>query len=188
MHLRTLILALAAVVPFGCATSGGGSAAAAPAAEFKSTGEVRYAAGGQSYSASFSEDRVVSPIMDVSRTGDGSWRGRIAGSVVDVSVYPDRVAGSGLTMSLEEQEGGAVEISAQQEGRILRFEFDAEKLVIRTPSFSTTLANNGDGTFGTGGTVKLMGDAVKEKRPWPQFALALVGTFLSPGGVGSTNY
>lgn len=184
MNLQRLILALA-VFPLGCATSGGGSAAAAPAAEFKPTGEVRYAAVGQSYSASFSEDRVVSPIMDVSRTADGSWRGRIAGSVVDVSVYPNRVAGSGLTMSLEQQEGGAVEISAQQEGRILRFELDAQKLVVRTPSFSTTLGNNGDGTFGRDGVVKLTGDAMKATPPWPQFALALVGAFLSSGG--STN-
>lgn len=173
--MRSLLL-FAAVTVLGCATSGG---AEAPRKEFVPVGEVGFSQSGSAYSASFSEDRVVSPEADLSRTGDGSWRGRIGNAVIDVNVYPDRLAGSGLTMKKETGEQGREVYTAQVDGQIFRFELDAQKALIRAPRFSATLPHNGNNTYGPGGILQLRGEAVTRPAPWPQLGLSLLAAFAS---------
>lgn len=160
----------------GCATS---SAAEAPPKEFKPIGEIRFAQTGESFSASFSEDRVVSPNVDLSKTAEGGWRGRIGNSIIDVNVYPDRIGGSGLTVRKENSDPGREVFTAQVEGKIFRFELDPKQALIRAPGFSATLGHNGDNTFGPGGILKLTGAATERPMMWPQLPLALIATFAS---------
>src|SRR5688572_18157055 len=98
----------------------------APEAPFVPLGEVIYKGGG----ASFSETRVVGPRVNLSRRSDGSWGGTLMDQAVDVSVNGDKVRGVHLQLNREAGPAGVI-FTGQWLGRILRFEIDAEKAVIR---------------------------------------------------------
>lgn len=172
LYAVALALALAAA---GCKSTGevAPEPGAVPAGEFKPLGEIRFRSG----SASFDESRVVGPHVNVSRRADGSWAGNLMEGTVDVSVYPDRVVGVGLTLAIERKSDTNI-ITGQYQGRILRFEVGAEQLLIRTPSISTTLPRTGDGMYGRDGVVRFFGQAADADPPWPQFGLALAAAFL----------
>lgn len=175
MRKRLSVVAFALVLAMGCKSTGdvAPEQGAAPAGEFKALGEIRYRSG----SASFDETRVVGPHVNMSRRSDGSWAGNLMDGTVDVSVYPDRVVGVGLTLAIERKPDVNI-ITGQYQGRILRFEVGAEQLIVRTPSISTTLPRTGDGMYGQNGVVRLFGQAAEANPPWPQFALALAAAFL----------
>jgi len=163
--VATLALAL------GCATG----APTNPPKEFVQTGEIRMLKNGRAFGASFSDDRIVGTVIDLARTPDGSWRGVLAYGAVDVSVYPNRLAGSGITI-LREERPGVVVYTGEDHGRRVRFEISASGLVVSTPRWAGSLSRTGPGEFGDG-MVKLFGEAASDHPPWPQFALALIGTF-----------
>jgi len=171
---------VASALWLGCATSGAGganaAAAPAPAAEFKPTGEISFAAVGESRGASFDDTRVVGSSVNLSRRPDGSWAGLFRDRPTDVSVYSDRIAGVELKLVRQDTPDGVI-ITGTHMGNILRFEVLHDKLVVRTPKSSYTLPRVSENAYGTGGAVKFIGEAGSANPPWPQFALALAATF-----------
>jgi hypothetical protein len=145
-----------------------------PARDFSSKGEVDFLEG----SASWDESRVVGPLINVSRRGDGSWAGRLNNQILDVNVYRTRAAGAFLTMTWEDQATQRV-IIAQWLGRLHRFEIYPDRILYRGPTRSFTLYHLSEGAFGPGGELKFQGQAREERAPMPQFGLALLATFLA---------
>jgi hypothetical protein len=149
-------------------------------ADFNATGEMEFNLG---TGASFNADRVVGSNAELRRADNGSWRGMILNQPVDVAVTPEGLNGATLTMSIQQSPKGWVMTGLWQQRQILRFEYSQEKLLVRTPSQSLDLINRGDGSYETEslvchGGLKLMGEAADPNPPNPQFALALIATFL----------
>lgn len=164
-------LCTAVMLSSGCATTGGSTSDSPSAAqtEFKPKGEISWAEGG----ASWDETRVMGPKINVSRRGDGSWAGEIAGNIIDVNVYPNRISGSNLTMALS-KEGEKIVITGQVHAIMVRYEYDGKVLLARTGTKSVTVPRTGPNSFGD---ITLNGEAVSANPPEPQFALALVAAF-----------
>ena len=137
---------------------------------------MNFAAQGNARSASFDAARVVGARINMSRRSDGSWAGTLNEMPVDVSVYPDRISGVNFTLHREDTAGGIV-LTGQWQGNMVRFEGVQDKMLIRTKDSSYTLPKTAAGQSGPGGVVKLTGEAGSENPPWPQFGLALMGTF-----------
>jgi len=135
-----------------------------------------FAAVGKSQGATFDDTRVVGTAVNLSRRPDGSWAGLFRDRPVDVSVYSDRISGVELKLVRQDTPEGII-ITGTHNGNILRFEVLRDKLVIRTPTSSYTLPRISENSYGTGGVVKLVGEAGSANPPWPQFALALAATF-----------
>jgi hypothetical protein len=70
-------------------------------------------------------------------------------------------------------------MTGQWMNRIHRFEVSNEQVLVRLPSASFTLHRSGEGEYGPAGALKLTGDAAKASPPMPQFALALLATFIA---------
>lgn len=141
--------------------------------EYKPTGEVLLG----NRSSNFDAVRVRSPRCNLAKRTDGSWAGTFDTRPVDVNVYEDRLSGIGIQLS-KRVENGKIVITGQVEGRIVRYELDDQRALIRTPAGSITLDGRvvGDGitTYGPRGELQLKGDAGKDVPPWPQFAFALL--------------
>ena len=144
--------------------------------EFVPTGEISMAM----MSASFDAVRVRKANVNLTKRADGSWGGVLGSVGVDASVTPTRVTGVGLTLVLEESGGekGTI-ITGQWQGKIVRFELDAHRALIRTPKFNATLNRSSPNTFGARGELQLKGEAALAEPPWPQFALALLAAFTT---------
>ncbi len=145
--------------------------------EFKATGEVR----AHERTASFDAVRVRNPKMNLTRRTDGSWGGTFADHGVDVSVDETSVRGADFTLSRKDSTPEKLIITGQFQGRIYRFELDAQQAVVRAPNTSLTLLgrtvqDNGV-AYGARGELVLLGDAGKEAPPWPQVAFALMAAF-----------
>jgi hypothetical protein len=167
--------------------------------EFQALGEIAF----RDHSASFDDNRVVGPNINVSRRSDGSWGGVAGGigqsgsgsSPIDVSVNGTRLTGVDLTLSWEETPKG-VSITGQFQGRIMRFEVSDTQVVVRSGGygalnagdinrqgntgasspFSVTLPRVDQEHFGNGNFI-LSGKASDLHPPEPQFALAMLGAF-----------
>lgn len=141
--------------------------------EYKPTGEILLG----NKSANFDAVRVRSPRCNLAKRTDGSWAGTFDTRPVDVNVYENRVAGTGIQLT-RTQEGNRIIITGQVEGRIVRFELDDQRALLRTPAGSITVDGRviGEGmtTYGPRGELQLKGDAGKDVPPWPQFAFALL--------------
>lgn len=164
--------ALLLVLLGGCATTNTGPAMPA---EFKPTGEVVLG----NRSASFDAWRVINARCNLARRGDGSWAGTFEGQAVDVTVTEDRVVGIGLQMTRELQDGRSI-ITGQFNGRIVRFEFDDERALLRTPFSAYTISGRflreGATVYGADGMLQLKGEAGLDVPPWPQIAFALLAS------------
>ncbi len=165
-------LALLVVVLSGCASM---QPLPETQTEYVPTGEISLGAMG----ASFDAVRVRKPNANLTKRADGSWGGVLGGQGIDVSVTPRRVSGVNLTLVLEEagSETTPMIITGQWQGKIVRFELDNERALIRTPGVNVTLARSSPTTFGAKGELELKGDAALAEPPWPQFALAMLAAF-----------
>ncbi len=141
---------------------------------FTPTGGVVFKGG----SASFDDAHVRGPLINASRRSDGDWAGTLNGQPLDVTVKPDRLVGSYLNMKIEQNLTGLV-MTGQWMNRIHRFEVNTDQVMIRLPSASFTLHRSGEGQYGPAGALKLTGDAAKQSPPMPQFAFALLATFIA---------
>ncbi len=141
---------------------------------FAPTGAVTFKGG----SASFDDAHVQGPLINASRRADGDWGGTLNGQPLDITVKPDRLVGSYLNMKIEQNMTGLV-MTGQWMNRIHRFEVSNEQILVRLPSASFTLHRSGEGEYGPAAALKLTGDAAKPTPPMPQFALALLATFIA---------
>jgi hypothetical protein len=132
-------------------------------------------------SSSFDEVRVRSAKANLSARSDGSWAGTLGDTAVDVSVTDTHVRGANLLLTREESTDERYVVTGQFQGRIVRFELDQEKALIRTPALSVTLAprtlSSDTSSYGGRQDLKLVGQAALIRPPWPQMALALLAAF-----------
>lgn len=163
-------LVLVSLACVHCATSERG---VAPARELHATGAVSSPNGG----ASFDEARVIGPRITMTRREDGSWIGTLDGHPIDVTVYPSRVVGVDLTLTIERSPSGYI-IHGQYQGRIFRIERDEQRLLVGMPEASLELRRSGREEFSDSRvTVRLTGEASRLNPPWPQLPFAVLGTF-----------
>lgn len=126
-------------------------------------------------SASYSAHAVRGPRINIARRSDGSWAGELKGQAIDVSVHGDRVVGVNTHMKIEKKPH-LLTITGQFNGRMFRFEVTPVHLMARTDTHSRDLPLTGPA--GHYSEVTFTGNAVGENRPEPQFAFALLSTFL----------
>lgn len=162
--VRRFLIASALVLG-GCATT-----PSKPPTPFVATGSINSRIG----SASFDADAVAGPKIQVRNVDGDNWRGTLRDTTVDVSAQPGHIGGVNLTMAIDQEPNDLV-ITGQLNGRIFRFELTPDRLRVRTDTRSDDLPRTGANEYDQ---VNFTGDAVEGKRPEPQFAFALVGTFL----------
>jgi hypothetical protein len=175
--MRKLILMTLFVVLAGCTLP-----TVVPEAqntEYKVTGEV--VAYGRT--ATFDAYRVRSVNCNLTKRTDGSWGGTFGdqGRAVDVSVDDAHVRGVDFNLNREDSKPGSMIITGQFQGRIFRFEMDANQALVRTSAKSLTYPGRivGDNVvkYGPMQNLELRGEAGKEAPPWPQIGFALLAAF-----------
>jgi len=131
--------------------------------------------------ASFDAVRVRSPYANISKRTDGTWAGTLRETFIDVSVTDTHVRGANMLLTRGDSTAGHYVVTGQVNGRIVRFELDQEKAMIRTTTFSTTLTPRtlqaDAAAYGGQSELQLRGQAALIDPPWPQMALALVAAF-----------
>lgn len=163
--------------------------AGVPAAAFEPTGEVVFHARGTiGTSAAYDSDRVVGPVVNMTRQDGGGWAGDLLGENLDLAVTPTKASGPNVNLVFS-QKSGRTEIEGLFFGVRLRIEMDKKKLKGRFGTCSLDLARKGTSVFfGDLGcirpgaslpetakaTLELQGDAASDTPPLPQFALALI--------------
>jgi hypothetical protein len=178
------ILAVALAVP-----------ALAEETPFEATGEVRFLAYGASGSgASWSADRVVGPMVNMSRREDGGWAGDLLGRDLSLNLESGRLTGSNVNLQIS-QKGGRIDVEGLFYNQRVRISLDGKKLQGRMGdcSFDFARAKNGAVFRGDVGCMRpgqrmpasgkagleLFGEAASENPPLPQLALALIATLPS---------
>lgn len=162
--IRTVVASLTFFLA-SCAT-----APSAPAKPFVATGAINTRVG----NASFSADAVAGPEINIRNVGGNDWRGTLRDQTIDVTVRGNRVTGVNLTVQIEEQPNQLV-ITGQLAGSMFRFELTPDVFRVRTPTRSDDVPRVAPNAYEG---VTFSGDALEGKRPEPQFALALIGTFF----------
>lgn len=169
--------------------------AAAPhaALAFEPTGELSFNAGGLAGGgASFDQERVVGPSVNVSRQETGGWAGDLSGSNMELAVSPTRLSGAGVSLALE-QRPNALKVEGLFFGQRVRLELDAKKFSGRYGRCSFDLTRKAPGIYrGDVGCLRtgsfpstarvvfrLSGQAADETPPMPQLALALLAVLPS---------
>ncbi len=150
---------------------------------FEATGRILVRGPIQGPSASFDDNRVIGPTINVSRRPDGTWAGWIRGRAVNLDVKEGEISGASLTLNVQElPEGievrglwvGGVARSQEISIRVTPTEFYARQPYIKSPIY---LEGAGPGLYGKGAyanSVELEGAAALSHPPEPQFALALI--------------
>jgi len=131
--------------------------------------------------ATFDAVRVRGPNVNMTKRTDGSWAGTLSGTAVDVSVTPTHVRGANFLLSNQDSTRDHYIVTGQIQGRIVRFELDQNKALIRTTTQSVTLMprtlTNDAAAYGPRSELQLHGQAALLEPPWPQMAFALVAAF-----------
>jgi hypothetical protein len=175
----------------------GAALAAAPAAAqdtpFEPTGELRLGGGGFGNGASFDSERIVGPLVNLTRRDDGSWAGDIAGQDLDLQPVKGGLQAPNVTLKFSSKDG-KTRIEGLYFGQRVRIDMDRKKLSGRFGSCSMSLERKGApvyrgdvGCLGPGerlprtGRVNLevIGEAAAETPPLPHFALALIAVLPS---------
>src|SRR5262249_45115109 len=145
-----------------------------PTGEYEPTGEILFS---QGRSASFSDVRVRSPVMNLARRSDGSWSGTFENLPFDVSVSETAARGVGMTLALDANGPNGFEVEGQWQGRRVRYSVTPRSVAIRSASASFDLNRVGDSASGSAGELLLKGQADALPAPWPQAAFALLAVF-----------
>jgi hypothetical protein len=84
-------------------------------------------------------------------------------------------------MTREESQKGHLVITGNFNSKMVRFEIDGDKVLVRTPVSSRTLSGRMTAgsvvKFGPFQELELRGEAGVESPPWPQIAFALLSVF-----------
>ena len=142
---------------------------------FNPTGEVFSTIG----SARFDSDRVIGPNINLEKRADGSWAGRLYENFLDLNEYENRVGGVDLTMQRLPLEKGEA-YAGQWQGQFFRIDLGEKGIQVRTATRSFSLPKRARGQYGQG-QLTLTGQAADDAPPFPQFAFALLGSFLKAG-------
>lgn len=131
--------------------------------------------GAVSASATFDENRVVGPHINVSRRADGSWAGTLKGQAVSVSKNGSHITGSQMSLDVKQDEN-RINVGGVAGNSTLRISITHKQLEVKTPQYSITIRRTGYDTFGVS-RVQLTGLAAQPNPPQPQMALAMLGAF-----------
>jgi hypothetical protein len=169
--------------------------APAPAqdAPFEPTGELRLGGGGFGSGASFDSDRIVGPVVNLTRRDDGSWAGDIGGQDLDLQPSRGGLQAPNVTLKFSSKDG-KTRIEGLYFGERVRIDMDRKKLSGRFGSCSMTLERKGPPIYrGDIGclrpgerlprtsrvSLEVIGEAAAEPPPLPHFALALLAVLPS---------
>jgi hypothetical protein len=167
--------------------------AAAQDVPFEPTGELRMNGVIGFNSVSFDQDRIVGPIVNLTRRDDGSWGGDLGGQDLDLQPVEAGLRAPNVTLKFKSKDG-RTKIEGLYFGQRVRIELDAKKLSGRFGACSMTLKRKGPpvyhGDLGClrpgdrlpiAGRVSLevIGEAASNTPPLPQFALALLAVLTS---------
>jgi hypothetical protein len=182
MRPRSILAALAAF-PLLVA-----SPVAAQGPPFEPSGELRFhGLGFLGTSASFDDERLIGPTVNLTRREDGTWAGDLAGQNMDLQVSERRVTGPNVSLTLA-QKGGRTEVEGLFFNQRFRMSVDAKRLHGRFGECSFDMVRKRDAFRGDLGclragasfpssskaTLTLIGTASQPAPPLPQFVLALV--------------
>jgi hypothetical protein len=161
---------------------------AAGAQAYEPTGEVSFNAGGRGTGASFDEERIVGPNVNLSLMDGGAWSGDLLGNAVDLSVAPDRITGPNVDLHVEMAKG-ETSVRGNLFGRRVTLETGQKGVQWRMGNCSLDLGRQKSGAlqggFGcvgggarfptvTGARMHLIGRAGARDAPYPQLVLALM--------------
>jgi hypothetical protein len=164
-------------------------AAGTGAQAYEPTGEVSFNAGGRGTGASFDEERIVGPAVNLSLMEGGAWSGDLLGNTVDLSVTPERITGSNVDLHVEKLAKGETSVRGNLFGRRVTLETGRKGLQWRMGNCSLDLGRQksgalqgGYGCVGgrsrlpsvTGASMRLTGRAGTPDAPYPQLVLALL--------------
>jgi hypothetical protein len=170
--------------------------AAAPALaqerQFEAMGEIRFhAAGGYNSGASFDQDRIVGPNVNLTRREDGSWAGDLVGQDLSLHLEANRLTGPNVSLAFT-QKGSKIEVEGIFFNRRVRLALDPKRLKGRFGACSLDLVRKGSAYRGDMGcsrgerlpasgkaAVQLMGEAAGAQPPVPQLGLALIAVLPS---------
>lgn len=189
--MRLLPSARALAVTILLATPLAGAAQSPP---FQATGEIYFLGfGGAGGGASYSDDRIIGPTVNLTRREDGGWAGDLLGQNVDLLVTPTRLSAPNFDVHLE-RKGDLLIIRGNVFGQHFSVEMTPKALSGRSGNCSFDLARREPGLLrgsigcmtrrsslpSTGsGTLKLAGDAAGREPSLPQLALAFIAVLAS---------
>ncbi len=156
---------------------------------FQATGEVFFLGwDGIGSGASYSEDRIVGPNVNLTRRDDGGWAGDLLGQNVDLAVTPTRLSAPNLDVH-GEKKGDELTVRGNVFGRRFSLQKTPKSVSGRSGNCSFDLSRRQPGVMqgevgctdprsvfpATGhGTLKLAGNAAEREPSLPQLALALI--------------
>lgn len=164
------------------------AAAAQTTPEYQPNGEVLFRiSGGVSTGASYDEQRIIGPAVNLEESEGGGWGGDIGGNSVEIEVNGERLTGAGVDIFVKQEKNQLV-VRGNLFARRLWLEIGAKKVSGRVGDCSIDLKNKSPGLYvgnigcsrGTRtpqtarAEMRLDGTAAEAKPPLPQFALALV--------------
>ncbi len=164
-------------------------AGGAQSLSFQATGEVFFLGwDGVGSGASYSDERVIGPNVNLTRRDDGGWAGDLLGQNVDLTVTPTRLSAPNLDVHLE-RKGDGLTVRGLVFGRRFSVEMTPKAVSGRSGNCSFDLERRQPGVLRGGvgctdprsafpatatGTLKLSGNAAEREPSLPQLALALI--------------
>jgi hypothetical protein len=178
-HVHTLLVAAALL-------------AGVPARAFEPTGEVIFSARGAiGAGASFDEERLVGPSVNLTRVEGGGWAGDLGGQNLHLTANGDKLVGPNVTVVFERNAKGRIRLQGSWYGTRFRVDIDGKKAHGRFGTCSLDLKQTAPGFYrGDVGcfrgsmpatsraSLKLLGEAATGNS-LPQLALALLAVLPS---------
>jgi hypothetical protein len=132
----------------------------------------------------FSDDRVVSPVANLSRRPDGSWAGELAGRPIDVAVTADGIRGVEVNLSIT-AEKDETQVAGLVFGRPFRLDLRKDRIDVRYDRVVQQHTRQKDGTWHplsmqTPYALELKGQAAAPSPPLPQLVLSFIANVSRP--------
>jgi hypothetical protein len=176
-----------AVSLLGCATVAKPAAPPVPmtpppqgaaAAEFRPKGELVWTdltGVSPPRRASFDDWRVSGHGVNLTRTPDGNWAGRLGGRDVLLVAAPGKVTGPGVELTLTYDDKGAIVVGGLWGGRAVRLVLAKDRISGSTPGGPIDVTDMGTGMFNSyQGLLQISGPP-----DMPQVVLALLSVLAS---------
>ncbi len=164
-------------------------AAGAQSLSFQASGEVFFLGWDSVGSgASYSDDRIIGPNVNLTRRDDGGWAGDLLGQNVDMTVTPTRLSAPNFDIHIT-RKGDELTVRGIVFGRPFNVAMTPKTVSGRSGNCSFDLERRQPGVMRGGvgctdprsvfpatatGTLKLAGNAAEREPALPQLALALI--------------